>query len=262
VLILTATLVLDIGLHIAFAPAPEYRFPLSRIVTSGLFFPIVIALLLAMYLVLALLFQSIQSRLPGTRFSKGLGFGLAFGGLMLVGSPAMIFLFGSPLIAELRIGLVDGVAICVLGILLGVLTATDGGPRRKSSLAAAFTSVAILSLVFFSLHFLVHLAMPSLFPAHFARPATILPWTLAEGLWIALMNRQLKDAFGRGPSLRQACAFAGSAFGLFSLVNTLFAPVFVTAPTGTLLLNTLVGIICVGAATLAERVVISRMKAA
>ncbi len=249
------SLAVDIGLHFVWARSPEYAHPVSDFVRNGRFLPAVIALLLITYIALALLFQLIQTRLPGTRLAKGLRFGIAFGGLMLISSPAMSLLFGSPLNAELRIGLVDGSAICLLGVLLGRFTATNGNPRQRPAFAPAAVSMVVVGLVYFLLHLMIYLVLPSLFPAHLTQPTETLLWTLGVGLWIGLMNWLLQDAFATGSFVRQAIGFAGVAFGVFSLLNTLFAPVFVAAPTGILLLNTGVGILCVGVGVWAERVV-------
>jgi hypothetical protein len=251
---LVAPLILDICMHMVWAPTPKYQVPVSQIAKAGWFLPAVMTLLLGMYLVLALVFQSIQSRLPGTKLRKGLGFGLAFGGLMFISSPAMSFLYGSPLNAELRIGFVDGCAICFLGVLLGLLIATDGSPRRKLSLLSAIVSIACMGLGFFALHFLINLALPSLFPTPFAERTQLQLWILAQGIWLGLMNWIFKDAFAFGSFIRQSFGFACLAFGIFSVVNTLFVPFFVSAPIALLLINTCVGILVVGASALAERV--------
>jgi len=250
-----STLAVDIGLHFLWAPAPKYTVPVSDFVKNGWFLPIVIVLLLITYTALALVFQLIQARLPGTKFNKGLRFGVVFGGLMLISSPAMNLLFGSPLNAELRIGFVDGSAICLLGVLLGWFTATDGNPRQGPVFVPAAISMVVVGLVFVLLHFLIYLALPSLFPAYLTQPTETLLWVFGVGLWIGLMNWLLQGAFATGSFVRQAIGFAGVVFGVFSLLNTLFAPVFVAAPTGILLLNTGAGIFCVGVGIWAERVV-------
>jgi hypothetical protein len=174
---------------------------------------------------------------------------------MFISSPAMSLLFGSSLNAELRIGLVDGSAICLLGVLLGRFTATNGSPRQRQMFAPVAISMAVVGLVYFLLHFLIYLALPSLFPANLTQPTETLLWILGVGLWIGLMNWLLQDAFATGTFVRQAIGFAGVAFGIFSLLNTLFAPVFVAAPTGILLLNTGMGILCVVVGVWTERVV-------
>jgi hypothetical protein len=253
-IIVVASLVIDIGLHFLWAPTPTYAYPLSYFVISGWFLPIVIALLLTTYIALALIFQFIQAKLPGTKFVKGLTFGIAFGGLMLISSPAMSLLFGSSMIAELRIGLVDGCVICLLGVLLGWFTATNGSPRQRPMFAPVVISMAVVGLVYFLLHFLIYLALPSLFPAYITQPTETMLWILMVGLWIGLMNWLLQDAFSTGSFVRQAIGFTGIAFGIFSLLNTLFAPIFVAAPTAILLLNTGAGILFVGVGVWTERV--------
>jgi hypothetical protein len=69
------------------------------------------------------------------------------------------------------------------------------------------------------------------------------------------MNWLLYDAFATGTFFRQAIGFTVIAVGIFSLLNTLFAPIFVAAPTGILLLNTGIGILCVFVGVWTERVV-------
>ncbi|MFH1077356.1 MAG: hypothetical protein V1753_11105 [Pseudomonadota bacterium] len=254
-IIVVASLAVDIGLHFLWAPTPVYTYPVSYFVENGWFLPIVIVLLLITYIALALIFQLIQARLPGTKLTKGLTYGIAFGGLMFISSPAMSLLFGSPLKAELRIGLVDGSVIILLSILLGWFTATNASRRIRPVFTPAAVSMVVVGLVYFLFHFLVYLAWPSLFPSYLTRPTETLLWTLGVGLWIGLMNWLLQDTFATGSFVYQATVFAGVAFGIFSLLNTLFAPVFVAAPIGILLLNTVVGILFVGVGAWTERVV-------
>jgi len=208
---------------------------------------------------LALIFQFSQAMMPGTKLMKGLKYGIAFGGLMLVGSPAMSLLFGSSLNAELRIGFVDGSAICLLSVLLGQFTATNGTPRQRPVFASLVISTVVVGFVYFLLHVLTYLALPSLFPAYLTQQTETLLWTLGVGLWIGLMNWLFQETFATGSVVRQAAAFAGLAFGVFSVLNTLFAPVFVAAPTGVLLLNTVVGILFVGVGVWTERVARQRL---
>jgi hypothetical protein len=249
-IIVVTCLAVDIGLHFLWAPTPQYAYPVSYFVREGWFLPVVSVLLLITYVTLALLFQFIQARLPGTRFIKGLTFGIAFGGLMLVSSPAMSLLFGSALNAELRIGFVDGSAICLLSGLLGWFTASNGSPRSRPMFASAAISTVVVGLVYFLLHAVIYFAWPTLFPAYLTQPIGTLWWTLGVGLWTGLMNGLLRDAFATGSFVRQAFLFAGVAFGVFSLLNTLFAPIFVAAP---------MGILCVGVAVWTERVVRQQM---
>ena len=58
-----SALIVDIGLHFMWAPAPKYAVPVSGFVENGWFLPVVIALLLIMYIALALIFQFLQARL-------------------------------------------------------------------------------------------------------------------------------------------------------------------------------------------------------
>lgn len=255
VLMIVVALGMDIGLHFAWAPTPEYQVPVSYFVEHGWFIPVVTLLLLITYFALALIFGSLQARLPGTKLVKGVLFGVAFGGLMVVSAPAMGLLFGSSIIAELRIGLVDGMVIFLLGVLWGRFTAVDGLPHQGPVFAPLAVSVVVVGTVYFLLHWSIYLVLPSLFPAYLTRPVETLVWTFLVGSWVGVMNWIFRNAFANGSFLRQAAGFAGLAFGIFSLINTLFAPVFVAAPTGLLLLNSCAGILCVGAGVWLERMV-------
>jgi hypothetical protein len=255
--IVLATLVVDIGMHMGLAPAPKYTSPESAFVANGSFLPVAAGLLVVTYVVLAAVFTVIQSRLPGSRVRKGLVFGLAFGGLMLVGAPAMSLMFGSPLTAELKVGAVDGLAITLLGVLLGRFTATDGtaGEPSPAWLVRLATSGLVVGLVYAAIHLAVYSAAPLLFPSDPARGTETVVWIAAVGVWVGVMNHLLGDAFARGSKVRQAIAFALVGFGAFSIVNVLFAPVFVQASIGTLLLNACLGIAAAGVGAWAQRVV-------
>jgi hypothetical protein len=257
--IVLATLVVDIAMHMLLAPAPKYTTPDSAFVTGGSFLPMAAGLLVVTYVALAVVFSHIQSRLPGTRVQKGLAFGLAFGGLMFAGSPAMSLLFGSSLGAELRVGAVDGVAIAMLGVLLGRFTGTDSPAGRELPAAQPLSFLALSALVVGSVYAAIHLAsyalVPSLFPSDAGRGTETAIWIAAFGMWVGVMNRLLGDAFATGSRLRQAAGFAVVGFGVFSVVNVLFAPVFVQAPVGTLLLNACLGVAAAGVGAWAERAV-------
>ncbi|HEX7591631.1 MAG TPA: hypothetical protein VF375_06735 [Candidatus Limnocylindrales bacterium] len=252
--IVLATLVVDIGMHMGLAPAPKYTSPESAFVANGSFLPVAAGLLVVTYVVLAAVFTVIQSRLPGSRVRKGLVFGLAFGGLMLVGAPAMSLMFGSPLTAELKVGAVDGLAITLLGVLLGRFTATDG-TAGELGLGRLATSGLVVGLVYVAIHLAAYAVVPSLFPSDPGRAAETATWIAVVGVWVGVMNHLLGDAFARGTKVRQAIAFALVGFGAFSIVNVLFAPVFVQAPIGTLLLNACLGIAAAGVGAWAQRVV-------
>jgi hypothetical protein len=241
--------------HVLWARTPAYTAPVSAVVARGWFFPVVIAMLLATYVALAVVFQLIQERLPGTRVVKGGTFGIAFGGLMLLGAPAMSLLYGSALSGELRIGLVDGCAICLLGLLLGLFTGTDGSPRDHPWFASAFLSVVVVGSAYFVLSVLTYLLLPFTFTAFETLPVQTLLWTLAVGLWIGLMNWLLKDAFLVGTRVRQAVTFAGLGYGVYATLNALFAPVFVATPIASVLLGAFAGIAFVAAGTWAERMI-------
>jgi hypothetical protein len=252
--IVVATLVVDIGMHVGLAPAPKYTSPESAFVANGSFLPVAAGLLAVTYVLLTVVFTAIQSGLRGSRVRKGLVFGLAFGGLMLVGAPAMSLMFGSPLTAELKVGAADGLAITLLGVLLGRFTATYGmaGELGLGRLAA---SGLVVGVVYAAIHLVVYSVAPSLFPSDPARGTETVAWIAVVGVWVGVMNGLLGDAFATGSKVRQAAGFALVGFGAFSIVNVLFAPVFVQAPTGTLLLNACLGIAAAGVGAWAQRVV-------
>jgi hypothetical protein len=255
--IVLATLVVDIGMHMGLAPAPKYTSPESAFVANGSFLPVAAGLLVVTYVLLAAVFTAIQSRLGGSRVRKGLVFGLAFGGLMLVGAPAMSLMFGSPLTAELKVGAVDSLAITLLGVLLGRFTATDGtaGESSPAWLVRLAASGFVVGAIYAAIHLAAYSVAPSLFPSDRARGTETVAWIAVVGVWVGVMNGLLGDAFATGSKVRQAAGFALVGFGAFSVVNVLFAPVFVQAPTGTLLLNACLGIAAAGVGVWAQRVV-------
>jgi hypothetical protein len=252
-------LTVDILLHRFLAPSPQYSYPVSIFVETGWFLPAVVVMLLIIYLALAIVFQALQARLPGTKRTKGIVFGIAFGGLMLVSSPAMTLLFGSPLLDELRIGLVDGLAIFLLGLLLGQFTATDGSPAVRQTIGRAASSIGAVGFSYFALQCLICLPLPFVFPSFQAQTAETLLWTLGVGLWIGLMDWLLQDAYRSDSFIYQAAWFTGIVYGIFSIGNVLVAPIFVAVPLSDLLPGTGAGLLGVFVGILVSRFVLQRL---
>jgi hypothetical protein len=89
--------ILDVVFHALFAPTYNYDYPPSYFVQSGLFLPAAAISLFIIFFLLSVVFLVIQENLPGSRVSKGIRFGVSFGGLWLIGVIGMSIFFGSPL---------------------------------------------------------------------------------------------------------------------------------------------------------------------
>jgi hypothetical protein len=251
--IVLGTVAADILMHKLFAPSPKYNFPASIFVESGWFLPVVITMLLITFLALAVLFHTLQNKMAGTGLGKGFLFGFVFGVLFPLLGSAMSLLFGSPLWEEWQIGLVDGLSALLLGILLGRFTAMDSPSRKNRSLRLAVVSIGLVGGVYFAVQNLIYLLFPVLFPAIQTKPMETLVFIMSVGLWIGLMAWQFQDAMPSRPAAYQALWFTGIVYGIFSLLNALFAPVFVATPIVPLLLGTMSGLLSVFTAVWVSR---------
>lgn len=219
-----ASVFADVILHRLFAPSIEYDFPPSFFVEKGLFLPAASVALIIWFGTLAIVFAFIQDNLPGNRIMKGLRYGVGFASLCFLAIFEMCLIFNSPILGELRTSTTDGVSILFLGLLLGRFVGTDSkhfGKQEKVK-RVLFIVIPFTFLVgrYFG-YFIFHIMS-----AYNEKPIATFVWTLAIGMWIAVMHRLLKEASEKPPGVR-AVRFGILIFGIYWLIYNLFVLLFV-----------------------------------
>ncbi len=171
---------------------------------------------------LAGIFVLIQDTLPGTKLHKGLLYGFLFGVLWFIGmfEPGI-----SPLWLSFFSGLADGLPILLLGILLGVFTATDTGTNLEQRAANPMLSIVIVALLYTIGRYFSY-AILHIDSAYSTLPFATLFWTVGMGLWVGGMVQLLKQGVRGNSPLKRALMFGGIIYGTDWLLYHLFMILF------------------------------------
>lgn len=186
----------DIIVHYFGPDVLDTGLPKSVIVKSGLLIPAAMLLFFITFGALAGIFVQIQDTLPGTKIYKGLRYGLLFAGLWFIGmfEPGI-----SPLWLSFFSGLADGFPILLLGILLGVLTATDYDLNLEHRTTKPMLSIAVVAL-FYTLGRYFSYTIIHIDSAYSTLPFATFFWTLVMGLWVGVMYQLLRQGIkGNSP---------------------------------------------------------------
>jgi hypothetical protein len=208
--------------------------PKSVIVKNGLLIPAAILLFFITFGALAGIFVLIQDTLPGTKFHKGLLYGLSFGGLWFIGmfEPGL-----SPLWLSFFSGLADGLPILLLGILLGVFTATDTGHNLEQRAAKPMLSIFAVALLYIIGRYFSY-AIIHIDSAYSSLPFATFFWTVGMGLWVGVMVQLLKQGVKGNSPLKRALMFGGLIYGTDWLLYNLFMLLFFEISLADLVLRT------------------------
>jgi hypothetical protein len=212
----------DIVVHYFGPDTLDIGLPKSVIVKNGLLIPATILLFFITFGALAGIFVLIQETLPGTKLYKGLRYGLLFGGLWFIGmfEPGL-----SPLWLSFVSGLADGLPILLLGILLGVLTATDTGHNLEQRAANPMLSIVTVTLLYTIGRYFSY-AIIHIDSAYTTLPFATLFWTVGMGLWVGVMVQLLKQGVKGNSPLKRALIFGGIIYGTDWLLYHLFMILF------------------------------------
>ena len=225
-----ACAVLDMVLHAIFAPTWTYDYPASYFIESGLFRPAAAIALLGIFILLGTVFLFIRENLPGSRMSKGARFGIAFGGLWLIGVPGMTIFFGSPILHEIVGGASDCLSLVALGLLLGVLTGTDSPRVTTPRPALAVQVIGIIAFAFIIGQYIAFLFMSKTPYFSITGPATF-AWTVVLGLWAGAACWLLRDSPGPARSRAGRALFLGGiVIGINWVLFNFFVLLFVAMP--------------------------------
>jgi hypothetical protein len=243
-LVALAAVVLRTGLQ-AVVPSGGTSLPPSSIVTAGL---LPIAFLLYAFFGFALLgvvFAITETRLWWSKTKKGLAFGLSFAimwaAYLLEPLP---FNSGASLGVTLAYPFADGLALVILGLLLGRFLGTDSpGPGGLQGDRGAL-ALATIAALFVAGRYVSYVAV-GIISAYGSRPYDTMLWAAVTGLSIGLLYQLL----GRGFSLRSpfanAVGFGVLVFGSDLFFFNFFVPLVNQTDLVDLLLRTVIDILSV-----------------
>lgn len=202
--------------------------PQSIVITSGWFPPVATMALAFTFCVMGVIFRRIQNRLEGTGFRKGGQFGLALGGMYLVGMIEGYVLFPVSFFSELYTGIADSCGIMLLSLLLGKYLANDS-LQRDENRGAMFPAMVTIPVMYIMVRYFSYTVL-HIESSYVTRPLATFLWTAGMGVWIGIMYRLVGRYLWPSHSLQHAAIFGGLVFGLNWLIFNLFTLLFIVVP--------------------------------
>ena len=200
----------------------------SIIITSGSFPPVAFTALATTFGIIGLIFLGIQKSLSGSKLRKGMVFGLAMGGVWIIGMTEAHVLFSLSLFGEIYTGIADSSGILVMSLLLGKNIADDTleEKKRPKTKYLAITVIAVMYIIVRYLSYSVFYIESS----YATQPLATFLWTLVMGSWIGIMYTLIGMNIYQKDPLKHAFLFGGLVFGLQWIIFNLFALLFIVVP--------------------------------
>jgi hypothetical protein len=229
-LIIVASTVFDVLLHQA------HQDPLknvstkaqSIVITSGWFLPAASASLILAFCTMGLIFLAIQKTLRGTKLQKGGAFGVALGGMYLIGMIEAYVLFPVSFFGEVYTGIADCCGILLMSLLLGKYMAEDTIKREEDRLPA-LPAVLIIPVIYVLMRYFSYTVL-HIESSYAVRPLATLLWTAGMGCWIGVMYGLVGRNVWQEHPFKHALLFGGLVFVFNWLIFNLFALLFIDYP--------------------------------
>ena len=197
----------------------------SIIITSGCFPPVAFASLAMAFCIMGLMFLAIQKTLYGTKQLKGALFGIALGGMYLIGMIEAYVTYPVSLFGEFYTGMVDGSGILLMSLLLGKYMADDM-PDRERLACPAFPAILIIPVIYVLIRYFSYTVL-HIESSYSTRPLVTFIWTAGMGCWGGVMYLLIGRGKGYENHLKQAVVFGGFVFGINWVIFNLFALLFI-----------------------------------
>jgi len=209
----------------------------SGIITSGYFPPVAFASLALAFGILGWTFLAIQQTLRGSGLFKGTRFGIALGGMYLVGMMEAYVVYPVPLFGEFYTGMVDGCGILLMSLMLGKYLAEEG-PAVSRMAYQAFPAILIIPVIYVLARYFSY-TLFQIESSYTTRPLATFLWTIGMGYWIGIMYLLVGRSAWHGNPVKRALVFGGLVFGINWLIFNLFVLLFIKVPLSDLLFRSL-----------------------
>jgi hypothetical protein len=197
----------------------------SIIITSGYFPPVAFASLAMAFCIMGLMFLAIQKTLHGTKQFKGALFGIALGGMYLVGMMEAYVVYPVSLFGEFYTGMVDGSGILLMSLLLGKYMADDM-PDGERMARPMFPAILIIPVIYVLMRYFSYTVL-HIESSYSTRPLATFIWTAGMGCWGGVMYILVGRGTGYENPLKQAMVLGGLVFGINWVIFNLFALLFI-----------------------------------
>ena len=215
----------------------------SIIITSGYFPPVAFASLAMAFCIMGLVFLGIQRTLQGTKLLKGVLFGIALGGMYLVGMIEAYVVYPVPLFGELYTGMADGSGILLMSILLGNYMADDM-PHREGLTHPMFPAILIIPVIFVLIRYFSYTVL-HIESSLSTQPLATFLWTAGMGCWIGIMYILVGRNLWHENPLKQATVFGGLVFGINWIIYNLFTLLFIKVSAADLLSRSILDVLAI-----------------
>jgi len=209
----------------------------SIVSTSGYFPPAAIASIFIAFCIMGVTFLAIQKTICGARLRKGVLFGIALGGMYLVGMIEAYVAYPVSFFGELYTGMVDGCGIFLMSLLLGRYM-SDDIPEQGKPAIGAFPAILIIPVIYIIVRYFSY-AVLHIDSSYSTRSLETFLWTAGMGCWCGIMYIMIGRNIWRKNSLKQALTFGGLVFGINWVVYNLFVLLFIRVPISDLLLRSI-----------------------
>lgn len=197
----------------------------SIIITSGYFPQVAFASLAMAFCVMGLVFHVIQKHLYGTKLFKGALFGIALGGMYLIGMIETYVVYPVSLFGEFYTGIVDGFGILLMSLLLGKYMADDTPDEEKLE-CTVFPAILIIPVIYVLMRYFSY-TMLHIESSYSTRPLATFMWTAGMGCWGGIMYILVgRNIWCKSP-FKQALVFGALIFGINWIIFNLFALLFI-----------------------------------
>jgi hypothetical protein len=197
----------------------------SIIITSGYFPPVAFASLAMAFCIMGLMVLAIQKTLHGTKQLKGALFGIALGGMYLIGMIEVYVIYPVSLFGEFYTGMVDGSGILLMSLLLGKFM-VDDIPDRERMAGPTFPAILIIPVIYVLMRYFSYTVL-HIESSYSTRPLVTFIWTAGMGCWGGVMYMLIGRGIGYENPLKQAMVFGGFVFGINWVIFNLFALLFI-----------------------------------
>jgi hypothetical protein len=220
--VISALVLLRLALQSVLPPAVGSTVQPSVIAQAGLTIPAIVLLFVTAYMLMGLTFILLKDRLPGSKGSKGLRFGLAF---VLMWGAFLLEPVGVSVVdysGTIGTAFVDTVPIALLGIALGLFVSSDVSPGRGSN-GTRVLFIAAVPLAFVTTR-LVEYAVLGVYSVFSTMPVISTAWATGTGVCIAAMYLLIRDALPTRSPIKRAFLFSVAIFATNMLVFNMFMP--------------------------------------
>ncbi len=183
----------------------------------------VIVYFIIWFSILSLICLYTEKWVGGSRFSKGIKYGVSFGLMMYFAACETNTIYGTPVIDDLRVAAVDSIAFIIFGLLGARIFATDSPDKGPERAGRKLFPVVAITLFYVIGRYLAY-AVLAIESGYAERPVATFIWTVGMGSSLGIMYLLIGRNTDDASPLRKAIVFGLGIVGSISLFGNLFYP--------------------------------------